>query len=97
MNESTQDQTADVNYFSSPEDAVMRVTAFLRQGDFKTLATYYDLSKSEISRPHLESGSFFIQGQPPEVAHPAGFWRYKHPFPLGFEYRGKHPAGDDDV
>ena len=34
----------------------------------------------------MESGDFFIRKERPEVAHPAGFWRYKHPFSPGFKY-----------
>lgn len=82
------DQLAETNFFPSPEEAVPRISALLRQEDFKTLATYYDLSDSNLPPAQLESGAFFIRDERPEVAHPAGFWRYKHPFAPGFEYRG---------
>ncbi len=73
-------------YFSSPQGAVPRIAELLRQEDFKTLAKYYDLSGSDIPLSDLESGDFFIRTERPEVAHPAGFWRYKHPFSPGFNF-----------
>jgi hypothetical protein len=91
------DQSADMNYFASPEKAVPLITTLLRQEDFRALATYYDLSNSNIPRTHLESGAFFIRAQRPEVAHPAELWRYDHPFPPGSEYSGMRPSGKPSV
>jgi hypothetical protein len=92
MRYETQDQTSGMKYFPSPKEAVPVITELLRQEDFKTLAKYYDLSNSDISPADLESGDFFIEEKRPEVAHPAGFWRYKHPFPPGFKYSGMRPG-----
>jgi hypothetical protein len=91
------DQPVEASYFASPEAAVPLITALLRQEDFKSLAAYYDLSNSEIPRACLESGSFFIREKRPEVAHPAGFWRHKHPFSPGFEYAGMRASGQPQV
>ena len=91
------DQPADMNYFRSPEMAVPLITELLRHEDFENLASYYDLSHSEIPRAHLESGAFFIREQPPEISHPAGFWRYRHPFPPGFEYHSLRASGKAGV
>jgi hypothetical protein len=44
----------------------------------------------------LESGDFFIRKERPEFAHPAGFWRYKHPFAPGFTLN-KVQATDKDA
>ena len=69
----------------------------LRESDFKTLARYYDLTGSDIPISDLESGEFFVRKERPEVAHPAAFWRYKHPFAPGFAYAGMQPGDRDDV
>lgn len=71
-------------YFSSPAEAIQIITELLEKGKFMTLAKYYDLSSSDIKLAELESGDFFIRKERPEFAHPAGFWRYKHPFAPGF-------------
>ncbi|MBN2440469.1 MAG: hypothetical protein JXJ04_03970 [Spirochaetales bacterium] len=74
------------NYFVSPQEAIIKITAFLRDENWHDLASYYDLSGSGIPPESLLSGSFFIRKEPPPAAHPGGFWRYKHPFPPGFSY-----------
>ncbi len=73
------------------------IAELLRKEDFKTLANYYDLSGSDVQRSELESGDFFIRRKRPEVSHPGGFWRYKHPFAPGFEYAGKHQGSRKGV
>ncbi len=77
-------------YFSSPERAVEQARALLTNHDWETLGSYYDLSDSSIASGALTSGAFFYRTQRPEVAHPAGFWRYKHPFAPEFSYMGHH-------
>jgi len=79
-------------YFSSPEEAVQVITELLQKQNFKNLAKYYDLSNSEIKLSELESGIFFIRKKRPEIAHPAGFWRYKHPFAPGFTFSSFQPT-----
>lgn len=80
------EQASDKTYFESPQDAVPKIAELLLKEDFGTLSKYYDLSNSDISLSDLQSGEFFIRTERPELAHPAGFWRYKHPFAPGFEY-----------
>lgn len=75
-------------WFASPEEAVPAISRMLRREDFKTLATYYDLTGSDIDPATLMSDDFFIRRERPEVAHPGGFWRYKQPFAPGFTYTG---------
>ncbi|MCK5075890.1 MAG: hypothetical protein KAR38_05915, partial [Calditrichia bacterium] len=84
-------------YFSSPEEAVLIITELLKKEDFKTLACYYNLSNSNVKLSELESGDFFIRKKPPEIAHPAGFWRYKHPFAPGFKFAYCQPAKKDGI
>ena len=79
-------EDSEVKYFTTPWEAVPIITDLLKNQDFKTLAAYYDISSSKIKRADLESGEFFIQTDRPEVAHPAEFWRYKHPFAPGFKF-----------
>ena len=74
-------------YFSSPAEAIQVISELLEKKNFKRLAKFYDLSKSEIKLSELESGDFFIRKDRPEIAHPAGFWRYKHPFAPGFKFK----------
>jgi len=84
-------------YFSTPEEAVPKITELLRNEDFVTLAKCYDLSNSDIPLSDLESGDFFIRTVRPEMSHPAGFWRYKHPFSPGFEYSSTRPSTRESV
>ena len=79
-------EDSEVKYFTTPWEAVPIITDLLKNQDFKTLAAYYDISSSKIKRADLESGEFFIQTDRPEAAHPAEFWRYKHPFAPGFKF-----------
>lgn len=78
--------TENAGYFTDPASAVEEISVMLRNKDWAKLATYYDLSGSQIDRATLISGEFFYTDERPESAHPAGFWRYKHPFPPAFKY-----------
>jgi len=95
--EETKELMPDVLYFSSPKEAVPVIADLLRKEDFETLTKYYDLSGSDIQKSELESGDFFIRKKRPELSHPGGFWRYKHPFAPGFEYASKHPSSKKGV
>jgi len=86
MSSEIQNHVSSPGHFSSPEEAVQIITELLKKRDFKTLASYYDLSDSGIKLADLESGDFFIRKKRPEVAHPAELWHYKHPFSPGFKY-----------
>jgi len=97
MKKDKQEETSGQVYFSSPQEAVPKIAEMLRQSDFTTLAKYYDLTGSDIPPADLECGDFFIRKERPEVAHPAGFWRYKHPFPPGFKYSGMQSGVRDNV
>ena len=74
-------------YFESPAEAVSKTAELLSKKDWETLSRYYDLSETEIAESELTSGKFFVTEEEPEIAHPAGFWRYKHPFAPGFKYQ----------
>lgn len=74
-------------YFSSPESAVEQITVMLKAKSWPELAKYYDLSDSPIDMADLVSGEFFYTDKEPEVRHPAGFWKYKHPFAPAFTFR----------
>lgn len=73
-------------YFTSPESAVEQITVMLENKDWSELSRCYDLTDSPIDRATLISGEFFYTDERPDVAHPAGFWHYKHPFPPAFKY-----------
>lgn len=76
----------DMAYFKDPEQAVDLITTMLKSNAWEELSSYYDLSGTNIDKDSLISGDFFIRKKRPEVAHPAGFWRYKEPFSPGFTY-----------
>jgi len=84
-------------YFSSPAAAIPIITELLEKKNFKILAKYYDLSNSEIELSELESGDFFIRKERPEVAHPAGSWRYKHPFAPEFSFSNVQSTAKDGI
>jgi len=70
----------------------------LRKEEWERLASYYRLEGSTINRSELVSGDYFIRRDRPEVAHPGGFWRYRHPFPPGFEFGWIEPvSGADNI
>lgn len=97
MGEAEERGSIGTAWFSSPEEAVPAISEMLRSEDFRRLASYYDLTGSGIDRGELESGDFFIRRERPEVAHPGGFWRYKHPFAPGFKYSGMTSAPGEGV
>ena len=97
MSNEIQQEPGSPSHFSSPEEAVPVITELLKNKDFKNLASYYDLTDSEIKLADLESGDFFIRRKRPEVGHPAGFWRYKHPFSPGFKYSSMSSASRENV
>ena len=88
---------SETYYFSSPAEAIPIITELVKTENLKVLARYYDLSNSEIKLAELESGDFFIRKERPEVAHPAGFWRYKHPFAPGFKFSSVQAAAKDPI
>jgi len=97
MNDKNQKDNSKTYYFSSPAEAIPIITGLLEKKNFKMLARYYNLSNSEIKLSELESGDFFIRKERPEIAHPAGFWRYKHPFAPGFKFSGVQATAKDSI
>jgi hypothetical protein len=93
----TMSNQSDTRYFTSPEDGVEKIRELLNKEDFATLAKYYDLNGSEIARADLVSGAFFINEKRPEVAHPAGFYRHKHPMDPSFGFSSKEKVDDKGV
>jgi hypothetical protein len=89
--------TSGAKYFTSPAEAVERITTMLERKDWPELARYYDLSDSPEDPARLLSGEFFYTDQQPPVAHPAGFWRYKHPFAPGFEFHSTRELDEPGV
>ena len=94
------DSKNDPLYFDNPESAVPLIADMLRAKDWDRLARYYRLEGTDLDRAQLRSGEFFYTEEPPEAAHPAGFWRYKHPFAPGYEFvetRELQPLGQIEV
>lgn len=73
-------------YFDSPRNAVESLRRMLRAEDWAGIAPFYDLDGTSVDIQSLLSGDFFIREKRPEICHPGGFWRYKHPFPPAFEF-----------
>ncbi len=84
-------------YFASPQESVDAITDLLKSEDWPALASYYDLSGSDIDENSLTDGTFFINEERPEAAHPAGFWRYKQPFAPGFTFQSAKMLNADQV
>lgn len=84
-------------YFPSPEAAVTTLTDLLRKEDWATLARYYDLSDSSISREALTSGRFFLRTERPPLTHPGLPWKYRHPFTPGFTFEKTEAPAQADV
>ena len=86
-----------LKYFANPSVAVDQITIMLEEKNWPELAKYYDLSDSPIDRKELVSGEFFYTEEKPEFAHPAGFWRYKHPFAPAFKFKSKRELEEPGV
>jgi hypothetical protein len=86
-----------LKYFTSPSAGVEQIKDMLEAKNWAELAKYYDLADSPIDRADLVSGDFFYTEGKPEVAHPAGFWKYKHPFAPAFEFRSTRELEDAGV
>ena len=84
-------------YFRSPEESVVVINRLLKNEDWVTLGSYYDLAGTSIDRRSAQSRDFFVRDERPAVAHPAAFWKYKQPFAPGFEYVDTRPATDASV
>jgi hypothetical protein len=97
MDGNNHQDTLKTYYFSSPAEAIDIITDLLKKSNFKRLAKYYDLSSSGIKLSELESGDFFIRKVRPEFSHPAGFYRYEHPFAPGFTLNSVQATAIDAV
>jgi len=76
-------------YFLSPKNAVDIIKKLQQDKNWEKLSLYYDLSSSQVKIRDLESGEFFYKKMPPtdgRALHPAGFWKYPHPFHPSFNY-----------
>lgn len=93
----THSAAPDAAYFESPRQAVEAIREMQGQEDWASLARYYDLEGSGIDREALVSGKFFVRSARPQVSHPGGFWRYKHPFAPSFEYASTCSAREAGV
>src|SRR4051812_5750756 len=51
-------------HFQSPEESVTVTTRLLEKQDWSTLASYYDLSGTNIDIASLTSGEFFMHAHP---------------------------------
>ncbi|MCP3924148.1 MAG: hypothetical protein GY714_16330 [Desulfobacterales bacterium] len=97
MSEKNGNIQSEEHFFYLPSEAIEIITELLKKEDYKSLAKYYDLSDSEIKISQLESGVFFIRSKPPEICHPAGFWRYKHPFAPGFKFSSSRETSRENI
>ena len=82
-------------FFSSPEESVEIITGLLLSEDWRTLSAYYIHDGNQELLDSLLSGDYFIRREMPELTHPGGFWRYRHPFSPGFKYHSHEQVADD--
>ncbi len=78
-------------YFASPAASVPRINELLRAQNWPTLARYYDLAGSGVTRSEAESEKFFLHTEPPASPHPAGLWKYRQPFAPGHQFLAATP------
>lgn len=90
-------QEVGLRYFTSPQESVERISELLRNKQWTVLSEYYDLAGSNLDRQKLQSEEFFIRVERPASADPAGFWRYRHPFPPGFNFLTEQPSKEPNV
>ena len=83
-------------YFSSPETCVEIISQYLARQNWLILASYYYLENSGISFEDLISGRFFIREKRPGKSG-SGFWRYRHPFALGYHYQNHYTTDKETV
>lgn len=95
----------DPLFAPSPEDAVRILAGLLADGDWETLARYYDLSAVDrLAEPGIDvhawpdpDASWFTDVPAPHVAiAPDPAVRFRHPFPPTFEYVDHEVSGDGD-
>lgn len=85
-------------YFTSPQQSVEIITELLKNENWEILKSYYYLENcSQGVIDSMLSGDYFIRKSKPEVAHPGGFWKYKHPFSPGFNYTSHEEIGGDII
>lgn len=82
-------------FFENPQQAIPIISSLMQDQDWKTLASYYDMNDSKYSIQELESGRNFYREEPPNTIDPFGFWKYKHPFPPGFQFNSQRSLGDN--
>jgi hypothetical protein len=90
-------QEVGSRYFTSPQESVERISDLVRNKQWTVLSEYYDLAGSNLDRQKLQSEEFFMRTERPANADPAGFWRYRHPFPPGFAYLTERPSNEPNV
>lgn len=84
-------------FFPGPEESVEIITGLLLSEDWRTLSGYYIIDGNQELLDSLLSGDYFIRREMPEVTHPGGFWKYRHPFSPGFKYHSHEQVADDLV
>jgi hypothetical protein len=92
------DMMAQDLYFLTPKESVKIISKLLLDENWEELSNYYflDNANKEVI-DSLRNGDYFIRTKRPEVAHPAGFWRYKKPFPPNFDYLSHIEIARDTV
>jgi hypothetical protein len=93
-------QGTGARYFESPQKAVPRIAAMLRQSQWPQLASYYDLSESPVTRDELTSGRYFLSAAtetPPLPPPDNELARYRHPFHPSYRFHRVRRTDDSKV
>lgn len=93
----TTSKTVPPGHFASPAIAVEQISVMLENKNWPKLAKYYDLTDATIDLADLTSGDFFYTEERPVAAHPAGFWKYKHPFAPPFKFKSTRDLEEPGV
>jgi hypothetical protein len=96
-NKSSAGAASDALYFASPQQAVEQATRLLKAKDWATLARYYDLEGSRLTRAELAQGTLFYSDRVEGFQHPSGVSKYKHPFAPGFTLARTEPTDRPDT
>ena len=90
-------EDATARYFRTPQEAVSRINALMKEQNWPVLTSYYDISGTDLDRSELTSGQFFLRTQRPPDAHPGLNWRQRAPFPPGFVFDHVEKTADPKV
>lgn len=95
-NQSEADATTPL-YFASPAASVDVIKSLVGVAEWETLARYYDLTGTALTRADVSREDFYIRKPPYPPAQPAGIGRFKQLFPTAFKFESVEPGSAPDI